>query len=238
MAAATAAKTTEAEASPHPAEAPKSMQEEQQRQTYPEKEQSGAICAPPATKPRIRSQSCADKLLAAGRTVSERGLGCCGNGEAARSGENHHVPRSQSFDGGVAGAALDQPSPSLIADISRRKSLRATKVVRSIHSLNPKRESGSGRIGRLGAGPGGAWGDVNDGDGVGGRWEETRSRQNRSSIVAHVPAETLCSNPLKPCGACMEWLKKIAEVNPDFKVITFTDSCCGGVYIEDVAQIL
>ena len=116
------------------------------------------------------------------------------------------------------------------------QSLRATKVVRSIHSLNPKRESGSGRIGRLGTGPGGAWGDVNDG--VGGRWEETRSRQNRSSIVAHVPAETLCSNPLKPCGACMEWLKKIAEVNPDFKVITFTDSCCGGVYIEDVAQIL
>ncbi len=61
--------------------------------------------------------------------------------------------------------------------------------------------------------------------------------KNRSSIVAHVPAETLCSNPLKPCGACMEWLKKIAEVNPDFKVITFTDSRCGGVYIEDVAQI-
>lgn len=66
----------------------------------------------------------------------------------------------------------------------------------------------------------------------------TKKSKNRSSIVAHVPAETLCSNPLKPCGACMEWLKKIAEVNPDFKVITFTDSRCGGVYIEDVAQIL
>ena len=25
-------------------------------------------------------------------------------------------------------------------------------------------------------------------------------------------------NPLDPCGACMEWLKKIAEVNPDFSV--------------------
>lgn len=60
----------------------------------------------------------------------------------------------------------------------------------------------------------------------------------RSSVVARVPAEPLCPNPLKPCGACMEWLKKIAEVNPDFKVITFTDSRCSGVYIEDVAQIL
>lgn len=72
----------------------------------------------------------------------------------------------------------------------------------------------------------------NGGDGGGG------GGNNRSSVVARVPAEPLCPNPLKPCGACMEWLKKIAEVNPDFKVITFTDSRCSGVYIEDVAQIL
>ena len=26
-------------------------------------------------------------------------------------------------------------------------------------------------------------------------------------------------NPIKPCGACMEWLKKIAEVNPRFSVM-------------------
>ena len=75
-------------------------------------------------------------------------------------------------------------------------------------------------------------------DGNGGGNGGGRGGSNRSSIVAHVPAEPLCSNPLKPCGACMEWLKKIAEVNPDFKVITFTDSLCSGVYIEDVAQIL
>ena len=31
-------------------------------------------------------------------------------------------------------------------------------------------------------------------------------------------------NPLKPCGSCAEWLKKIAEVNPAFKVLSFTDS--------------
>ncbi|CAN0046627.1 unnamed protein product, partial [Sphacelaria rigidula] len=57
-------------------------------------------------------------------------------------------------------------------------------------------------------------------------------------VVARVPADLNCINPLKPCGACMEWLKKIAEVNPDFKVITFTDSACEGVFIEDVAQIV
>jgi cytidine deaminase len=28
-------------------------------------------------------------------------------------------------------------------------------------------------------------------------------------------------NPLPPCGACNEWLKKIAETNPYFKIITF-----------------
>lgn len=38
-------------------------------------------------------------------------------------------------------------------------------------------------------------------------------------------------NPLKPCGACNEWLKKIAESNPHFKVLTFTDESCKGVYV-------
>ena len=37
-------------------------------------------------------------------------------------------------------------------------------------------------------------------------------------------------NPLAPCGACNEWLKKIAECNPYFQVVTFTDFNCNGVY--------
>ena len=41
-------------------------------------------------------------------------------------------------------------------------------------------------------------------------------------------------NPLKPCGSCNEWLKKIAEPNPSFKVITFTDSNCEGIYVSPV----
>mmetsp|Transcript_122373 Transcript_122373/g.280399 ORF Transcript_122373/g.280399 Transcript_122373/m.280399 type:complete len:80 (-) Transcript_122373:231-470(-) len=29
-------------------------------------------------------------------------------------------------------------------------------------------------------------------------------------------------NPIAPCGACNEWLKKIAEGNPGFTVVTFS----------------
>lgn len=44
-------------------------------------------------------------------------------------------------------------------------------------------------------------------------------------------------NPLKPCGACHEWLIKIAEVNPQFSVVTFTDSQCCGIYVEQIDTI-
>ena len=43
-------------------------------------------------------------------------------------------------------------------------------------------------------------------------------------------------NPLKPCGACKEWLLKIAEVNPGFKVLMFGDVSCDDVYIKNVSQ--
>lgn len=138
--------------------------------------------------------------------------------------------------------------------LSDSQILRSTKIVRSIASTPNRGGGGSGSIaggwersplladeigssasggGGKGAGDG-VYYSIDDANNNGG---SDRKGGNRSSIVAHVQAEALCSNPLKPCGACMEWLKKIAEVNPDFKVITFTDSRCGGVYIEDVAQI-
>mgnify|MGYP002619632559 CR=1 FL=1 len=41
---------------------------------------------------------------------------------------------------------------------------------------------------------------------------------------------------LGPCGACQEWLRKIAEVNPDFRVITFDDFACTKVYVNPVAH--
>lgn len=71
----------------------------------------------------------------------------------------------------------------------------------------------------------------------------TRSVANGESgrglgrVVSKVRKAPTSLNPLKPCGACMEWLKKIAEVNPDFKVLTFTDYSCSGVYIESIGQL-
>jgi len=41
-------------------------------------------------------------------------------------------------------------------------------------------------------------------------------------------------NPLIPCGACMEWLRKIGEVNPDLKVVTFTDTSCNKVVVTPI----
>ena len=55
--------------------------------------------------------------------------------------------------------------------------------------------------------------------------------RDRESVVTTQPGDL---NPLKPCGACMEWLRKIAEVNPRFRVLTFTDKRCTGVYREHV----
>ena len=41
-------------------------------------------------------------------------------------------------------------------------------------------------------------------------------------------------NPLAPCGACREWLSKISEVNPDFKVVTFENEECSAVYVREL----
>lgn len=43
-------------------------------------------------------------------------------------------------------------------------------------------------------------------------------------------------NPLAPCGACREWLLKIAEVNPDFSVVTFSDHRCKRLHVRQVSQ--
>ncbi|CAI5734462.1 unnamed protein product [Peronospora destructor] len=41
-------------------------------------------------------------------------------------------------------------------------------------------------------------------------------------------------NPLAPCGACKEWLVKVAEANPSFRVVTFENSRCQNVYINQI----
>ncbi len=39
---------------------------------------------------------------------------------------------------------------------------------------------------------------------------------------------------LGPCGACTEWLKKMAEANPDLRVITFKEAECKNVFVDPV----
>jgi len=60
------------------------------------------------------------------------------------------------------------------------------------------------------------------------------SRARKGSIVGKVAVAPGDRNPLKPCGTCLEWLKKIAEVNPRFFVVTFTDEACSGMYVEEI----
>ncbi|KAG7367130.1 CDD/CDA-like deaminase [Nitzschia inconspicua] len=56
---------------------------------------------------------------------------------------------------------------------------------------------------------------------------QQHTRTHKRTVLVHSDVDI---NPLRPCGACNEWLKKIAECNPYFTVITFTDSACNGVY--------
>ena len=37
---------------------------------------------------------------------------------------------------------------------------------------------------------------------------------------------------LGPCGACAEWIRKVAEVNPEIRIITFKDSSMKRVFVE------
>lgn len=45
-------------------------------------------------------------------------------------------------------------------------------------------------------------------------------------------------NPLAPCGSCTEWLRKIAEANPEFKTLTFSDTKATHVYVREVEPAL
>eukprot|EP01135_Chromosphaera_perkinsii_P008125 Nk52_evm41s1129 gene=Nk52_evmTU41s1129 len=60
-----------------------------------------------------------------------------------------------------------------------------------------------------------------------------RSRHSRKRTMSEI-LEPLSEdlNPMAPCGACTEWLKKIAEVNPDFKVVTFQNISIQKVFVK------
>jgi len=54
-----------------------------------------------------------------------------------------------------------------------------------------------------------------------------KASKHKRTVIVHSDEDL---NPLRPCGACNEWLKKIAESNPYFQILTFTDAQCNGVY--------
>ncbi len=53
-------------------------------------------------------------------------------------------------------------------------------------------------------------------------------------LGAGVAASDVVSNPLPPCGSCSEWLKKINEVQPDFRVLMFRDTSCTTAIVRSV----
>jgi cytidine deaminase len=61
-----------------------------------------------------------------------------------------------------------------------------------------------------------------------------RQQYDKRTVVIHNPSTDM--NPLAPCGACNEWLKKIAESNPYFRIVTFTDADCNGVYCRNCQE--
>lgn len=67
-----------------------------------------------------------------------------------------------------------------------------------------------------------------------GRGNSHSQPNKRRTVVLVQSPEDL--NPLRPCGACNEWLKKIAETNPYFQILTFTDKECNGVYCTPCAE--
>ena len=84
---------------------------------------------------------------------------------------------------------------------------------------------------RLGSG---TWRNAADdgvGTGVGGGRERQSARVGGGSGAGN-GSERL--NPLSPCGSCMEWIRKICEVNPAFSVVTFEDDSCEMVYLNKV----
>ena len=75
---------------------------------------------------------------------------------------------------------------------------------------------------------------ANGGTGGGGLAEAVAEGLCRPTAKANADLAGL--NPLRPCGACKEWLIKIAEVNPGFKVLMFSDVTCEEVFVRGVEQ--
>eukprot|EP01138_Halocafeteria_seosinensis_P005040 gb/GECG01005153.1/.p1 GENE.gb/GECG01005153.1/~~gb/GECG01005153.1/.p1 ORF type:complete len:541 (+),score=72.68 gb/GECG01005153.1/:1-1623(+) len=62
----------------------------------------------------------------------------------------------------------------------------------------------------------------------------TEKQIREEGLGEGVDGSDIVLNPISPCGSCIEWLKKVDEVNPDLAVVTFTDTSCKKLYIRNV----
>jgi len=89
---------------------------------------------------------------------------------------------------------------------------------------------GSSKRRRLGGNGSSNGGNVGSSQGV---WSRLPLKHNAPLPLgsAVVPKDM---NPMNPCGTCREWLLKIAEANPNFRVITFATVGCKEIYVNRV----
>ncbi len=178
-----------------------------------------------AARPRLLLAQAAAKLGAAQQQQQQQqdGSGEVESGLMSASPPRVTVIRSYSVKdlhaaahGHVGGSGAGGPS-------SRRASLDANDPS-SLQALPPSEHGGSNGSSAAACGH---HHDHGHGHGHG------HAAGAATTLTIAVDSEDL--NPLKPCGACMEWLKKIAEKNPEFRVATFTDEGCRGIYTEFIS---
>jgi hypothetical protein len=64
--------------------------------------------------------------------------------------------------------------------------------------------------------------------------QPTNPQSSSHGRAAGVNACTGGVNPRKPCGACLELLKKVAEASPEFSVITFAGHSLKSIYLQKI----
>jgi hypothetical protein len=64
-------------------------------------------------------------------------------------------------------------------------------------------------------------------------YASSSSGNGKAKEVAAAAADEDVGNPLQPCGACSEWLIKLQDANPDFRVVTYSN-----VELEEIEECL
>ena len=148
--------------------------------------------------------------------LGDAAAACGGGGAASPAAESaagpearlETIPEGAASGGGGATAAPTSPTASSAPRRKRRKRPRSNSLSEGPESPHPRvawsRPGGSPRAAALVA-----------------------ARGAPNGAARH-------SNPLEPCGACCEWLRRIARVSPGFRIVTFTDLSCKEVHVKTV----